>query len=529
VTAASAARFLTQASFGPTDASISTVQSSGMAGYVDTQTAMAVSAAHQTFVEGRLTALLAADPKARLSGTEFYESFWNQAAVGPDQLRQRVKLALSEIFVVSLLDPSVDIRGAASYYDVLGAGAFGNFRNLLEQVTLSPSMGIYLTYIANVKENAATGQHPDQNYAREVQQLMTIGLFQLNLDGTNKLDGAGNPIPTFNGNDVDALSRVFTGFSWYSPNPTATTFNGGGKDPNTYVTPMIAYAVYHSTSAKTFLGVTIPTSTVPDPAGDLKIALDTLFNHPNVGPFIGKQLIQRLVTSNPSPAYVARVATVFNDNGHGVRGDMAAVVKAILTDVEARDDTIVTSPTFGKLREPVVRLAEWMRSFGAGSASGNWLIGSTSANTSLSQSTLAAPSVFNFWRPGYSPPNSRLGSLNLVAPEFQVTDPVSTAGYINTMQGAIGNGFGSANDVQSPYANEVAVAGDAGALTDRINLLMLYGVMSPALRAHIVAAVSAITVPAASAGTTAVNTALLNRAKLSVFMAMASPEFLAQR
>lgn len=142
---------------------------------------------------------------------------------------------------------------------------------------------------------------------------------------------------------------------------------------------------------------------------------------------------------------------------------------------------------------------------------------------------MAAPSVFNFWRPGYSPPNSRLGSLNLVAPEFQVTDPVSTAGYINTMQGAIGNGLGSANDVQSPYANEVAVAGDAGALTDRINLLMLYGVMSPALRAHIVAAVSAITVPAASAGTTAVNTALLNRAKLSVFIAMASPEFLAQR
>jgi uncharacterized protein (DUF1800 family) len=501
VTAASAARFLTQASFGPTDASIATVQSSGISGYLASQVGMTPSASHQTFVEGRLTALQAANANAKLTPTEFYESFWNQAAVGPDQLRQRVKLALSEIFVVSLRDPAVDVRGAASYYDTLGADSFTNFRSLLQDVTLHPMMGVYLTYVSNVKENPATGQHPDQNYAREVQQLMTIGLYQLNLDGTQKLDSGGNPIPTFTASDVDALSRVFTGFGWYSPSPTATTFQGGAKDANATVTPMIAYANYHSTSAKTFLGVTIPASTTPDPAGDLKIALDTLFNHPNVGPFIGKQLIQRLVTSNPSPAYVARVATVFNDNGHGVRGDMAAVVTAILTDPEARDDTVVTSPTFGKLREPVARLAEWMRSFGATSASGNWLVGSTSANTSLSESALAAPSVFNFWLPGYIPPHTKLATMSLTAPEFQVADEVSTVGYLNTMQGAIGSGIGSAADVQAPYAAEMSVAGHAGALTDRVNLLLLYGSMSSGLRGHIVAALSAITVPAASAAT----------------------------
>ena len=529
ITAASAARFLTQASFGPTDASIASVQSSGIAAYLASQVMMPPSASHQTFVEGRLAALQATAPQAELTPVNFYESFWDQAVVGPDQLRQRMKLALSEIFVVSVLDSATDIRGDASYYDMLGANAFGNFRTLLEQVTLHPAMGIYLTYIANVKENPATGQHPDQNYAREVEQLMTIGLYQLNIDGSNKLDINGNPIPTFSGADVDALSRVLTGFSWYSARPTTRTFAGLDKDPNAYVLPMTAYPAQHSTSAKTFLGVTIPASVTPNPAGDLKIALDTLFNHPNVGPFIGKQLIQRLVTSNPSPAYVARVATVFNNNGMGVRGDMGAVVRAILTDPEARDDTVISSPTFGKLREPVVRLAEWMRTFGATSASGAWLIGSTSDDTALSQSALAAPSVFNFWRPGYIPPNSRLGSMNLVAPEFQIVDEASTVGYLNTMQRAISYGIGSNFDIQAPYTAEMAVASNAESLTDRINLMVLYGSMSSKLRTRIVAAVNAIAVPASGTGSSALNNALRNRAKLAVFLAMASPEFLAQR
>ena len=493
--------------------------------------ALAPTGSHQTHVETRLAQLRAINANAQLNPNQFYESFWLQAATGDDQLRQRVKLALSEIFVISMADPNVDARGAASYYDMLGANAFGNYRNILELVSLHPMMGIYLTHLANQKEDAATGRNPDENYAREVMQLMTIGLFQLNSDGTVRTNAAGQALATYSPDDVSGLAKVFTGFSWYSPAPSnTTTFFGRGRAADANVRSMIAYPFYHSTSAKTFLGTTIPTSTTADPAGDLKIALDTLFNHPNTAPFVSKQLIQRLVTSNPSPAYVGRVAAIFANNGSGVRGDMAAVVRAILTDAEARDGAVVNSATFGKLREPVVRMGAWMRAFGARSASGNWLIASTSANTSLSQSALAAPSVFNFFRPGYSPPNTRIGQQNLVAPEFQIVDEVSTAGYLNTLQTAINTGIGTGNDVTAPYTAETALANDAGALVDRMNLLLLYGSMSSTLRTRIVEAVNSVPLPAATDTNQAqVATARLNRAKVAVLLTMSSPEFLAQR
>lgn len=523
------ARFLTQASFGPNDADMATAKSAGFSTWLTQQMAMAPSGSHQSYVEGRLTQLQAANPKATLSANQFYESFWLQAATGNDQLRQRVKLALSEIFVISLADPNVDVRGAASYYDTLGANAFGNFRDLLQAVTLHPMMGIYLTSLGNQKEDPTTGRHPDENYAREVMQLMTIGLYQLNTDGSNKLDSSGNPIPTYTADDISGLAKVFTGMSWYSPSPTSTTFFGGNKDANATVTPMILYPAFHSISQKNFLGVTIAAQTNADPAGDLKIALDTLFNHPNVGPFIARRLIQALVTSNPSPAYISRVATTFNNNGSGVRGDMAAVIRAILTDAEARDLNNVNSATFGKIREPVVRLANWMRAFGATSASGNYLVNSTSASTSLSQSALTSPSVFNFFRPGYVPPNTRLGAQNLTAPELQIVDEVSVAGYLNTMQTAIGSGIGTSNDVSSTYTNEVAVANDPSALADRVGRFLLYGQMSTGLKTNIVNAVTAVAIPGGTATQAQINAALLNRAKLAVFMAMASPEYLAQR
>ena len=301
------------------------------------------------------------------SDNQFYESFWKQAATAPDQLRQRVKLALSEIFVISLADSHIDTRGAASYYDVLGANAFGNYRTLLEQVALHPMMGTYLSWIANQKADPTTGRHPDQNFARESMQLMSIGLYQLNTDGTQVLNSLGQPIATYSTSDIAGLADVFTGYSWYSPKPTNnTTFNGKIKDPDASVTSMIPYPTFHATNAKSFLGTTIAASATADPAGDLKIGLDTLFNHPNVGPFISRQLIQRLVTSNPTPAYVGRVAAVFNNNGQGVRGDLGAVVKAVLLDPEARNTAAaLADPNYGKLREPVVRMANWMRASGA--------------------------------------------------------------------------------------------------------------------------------------------------------------------
>jgi uncharacterized protein (DUF1800 family) len=528
LTDAEAERFLTQTSFGVTDSEIVAVEPVGYANWMTQQMAMAPSSSHLTYVDNRLVQLRVTTPTATLNANQFYESFWLQAASAPDQLRQRVKLALSEIFVVSMADANVDTRGASSYYDMLGANAFGNFRDLLQNVALHPMMGVYLTSIANQKEDLTTGRHPDENFAREVMQLMTLGLYKLNIDGSYQLDGAGQPIASYTADDITNLAKVFTGMSWYSPTPTNSTFFGGGRDPNADVTPMIFYSAYHSISAKTFLGVTIPATTTADPAGDLKIALDTIFNNPNVGPFIARQLIQKLVTSNPSAAYIGRVATVFNNNGAGVRGDMASVVRAVLTDNEARDATIATAATYGKVREPLVRMGNWMRSFNAVSASGNYTLTSTSANTSLSESAMTSPSVFNFYRPGYVPPNTRLGAQNLTAPELQIVDEVSVVGYLNTMQSAVNSGVGTSADIKSAYAAEIAIASDSSALADRMNRLLLYGQMTAALKSKIVTAVNGVTIPAT--GTQAqIDAATLNRAKLAVFLTLASPDYLAQR
>ena len=525
-TSAEASRFLIQASFGANDADIASITATSYAEWIDAQLGMAPSSSHLTWLDTRLPQLLAVNANAKLSANQFYESFWIQAATASDQLRQRVKLALSEIFVVSFAMDGEDPRGLASYYDMLGKNAFGNFRQLLDDVTWHPAMGIYLTYRGNQKENAATGRLPDQNYAREVMQLMTIGLYLLNTDGTLKTDLLGNRQPTYTQNDIAELAKVFTGMSWYNPTPTSSTFFGGSRDPEAYTKPMIAYNAFHSVSAKSFLGTTIPATTTADTAGEVKIALDTLFNHANVAPFICRQLIQRLVTSNPTPAYVGRIAAVFNNNGSGVRGDLGAVVRALLLDSEARN--VSTDATYGKLREPIIRLGNWMRAFEVTSASGTWLMSSTAANTSLAEAPLTSPSVFNFYRPGYVPPNTTLGAANKQAPEFQVTDEVSTASYLNLIQGAIGNGIGTGADVKSAYTKELALS-DVTALVDRVNLLLYAGQMSAGLKTKIVNAVNGIAIPGGTATQTQIDTAKLNRVKLAIFLGMASPEYIAQR
>ena len=524
---AEAARFLTQATFGPTDADINVLKPLGYRPWLDQQMSLP-SSSHQAYMDNRLAQLRVTQPTATLNANHFYESFWSYSATGQAQLRERMKLALSEIFVISMVDPGVDARGAGAYYDMLGANAFGNFRTLLQQVSMHPMMGVYLTHLANQKEDPATGRNPDENYAREVMQLMTIGVNRLNPDGTVVTDGSGAPIPAYTPADISGLARVLTGMSWYSPTPTNNTFFGRNRDPDASVRSMIFYPAFHSTSAKTFLGTTIAGGST-DGAAELNTALDVIFNHPNVGPFISRQLIQRLVTSNPSPAYVQRVASVFNNNGTGVRGDMAAVVRAILLDVDARDMTAVNSSTFGKVREPMIRLTNWMRAFGATSVSGNYLITSTSGNTALGQSALAAPSVFNFYRPGYVPPNTRLGAAGLNAPEFQIIDEVTVAGYANTIQGAIGTGIGTGADVRSAYAVEIAVAGDAALLVERMNRLLLYGQMSPTLRVRITDSVNSVVIPGAGSTQTQIDAARLNRARLAVYMTMISPEYLVQR
>ena len=316
-----ARRFLAHATFGPTDAEVAAVLAAGPGPWLDQQFALPPSASFLSHFDQRYTQIMAAnpglDPSREIPGNDqFYESFYSNALNGPDQVRQRVAFALSQILVVSLLDDNihVHIRSVPAYYDMLMADALGNYRTLLEDVTRHPAMGLYLSTMHNQKENAASGLHPDENFAREVMQLFSIGLYQLNQDGTPRLDPAENPIPTYGPDDISGLSKVFTGLGWYAPVPADTTY-WSGIGPASDTTAMSFYPAYHSTSAKTFLGTTLPAADSPDPAGDFQAALDTLFSHPNLGPFLASRLIQQLVTSNPSPGYVARAAGVFNDNG----------------------------------------------------------------------------------------------------------------------------------------------------------------------------------------------------------------------
>jgi uncharacterized protein (DUF1800 family) len=529
-----AARFLTQASFGPNDASLAALSQQSIRAWLDDQFARP-QRLHRSTMDAE-TARLAGT--GNISESTFYESWWQQAVAGDDQLRQRVTFALSQIFVVSFADSNVRSypRGMASYYDTLGQHAFGNYRQLLEAVTLHPMMGMYLTMMRNQKEDPTTGRMPDENYAREVMQLFSIGLYELEADGTLRRDGSGEPIETYTHDDISGLAKVFTGWSWYAgPNLTDRTrqrFFGNNAHPDRDWQPMQAYnrhaanTDFHSASEKRFLGAVIPATSSPDPEGDLRIALDTLFNHPNTGPFIGRQLIQRLVTSNPSPAYVGRVAAAFANNGAGVRGDMKAVVSAVLLDPEARNVSLADTG-YGKLREPVIRLANFLRAFKATSQSGRYSgIGDTDdVAQRLGQTPLKAPSVFNFYRPGYAPPNTTIATAGLVAPELQIAHEVSVAGYLNYMRGWVT--VSNTRDVRQDYSAEIALADDPAALVERVNLLLMSGQMTDALRAQIVAAVTSRSYTGTNQ--TSLDAMRRDRVCIAVFLVLASPDYLTQK
>lgn len=467
---------------------------------------------------------------------------WQQLIQSPDTLRQRVALAFSEIFVVSLngVDITWPSQAMAHYWDQLADGAFGNYRKLLEDITLNPAMGYYLNTRGNQKENATTGRQPDENYAREVLQLMSIGLVQLNPDGTPQRGADGKPIDSYTQADITNLARVFTGYDFDPSHDRRTVVPGTSHNISTAAytrLPMVLNESRHSTLQATFLGTTIPANTPGAVA--LQTALNTIFNHPNVGPFMGRQLIQRLVTSNPSPGYVARVAAAFANNGAGVRGDMRAVIKAVLLDDEVRSPAGLSQAGFGKLREPMLRFVQWARTFGVTSAAGSWKLGNLSdAGTRLGQSPLRSPSVFNFFRPGYVPPSTALATAGAVAPEFQLVNESSVGGYLNYMQGAIRNGIfvnapdlpnnGStaANgfDIKTLYPNEMAIVTDADALVARINLLMCAGQLSANTVKTIADAIKATPVTATSSESTK-----LNRIASVVFLTMASAEYLIQK
>jgi uncharacterized protein (DUF1800 family) len=518
-----ASRFLAQATFGPTTADVSSVVTIGYAAWIDDQFAKPQKL-HRTYMDTVAATLPAG---TNLNQNNFFESFWQQASSSDDQLRQRVAFALSQIFVVSFQNGTVANfpRGVASYYDTLATNAFGNYRDLFQAVSLHPMMGIYLSSLRNQKESGT--RVPDENYAREVMQLFSIGLYELNPDGTQKLAN-GRPIETYTHADIAGLAKVFTGWSWAGPDKSGTRFFGGTPDPNRDWMPMQSYPQYHSVSEKTFLGTTIAAQGTPDPEASLKAALDRIFNHPNVGPFIGRQLIQRLVTSNPSPQYVGRVAAAFANNGQGVRGDMKAVIRAVLLDPEARANPSLSDPKIGKLREPVLRLGQWMRSFGATSASGRFLLGNLDDPlSSLGQTPMRSPTVFNFYRPGYVPPNTSIAKAGLASPEMQITSEPSVVGYLNFMRDVVANGVGSSRDVKAGYAAEIALADNTDKLLDDVNLLLMAGQMSATLRDQIKSAVNSVTISATDAA--AADTARKNRVYLAVFLTMASPDYLVQK
>jgi uncharacterized protein (DUF1800 family) len=514
-----AARFLAQATFGPSPNDIAHLRAVGYSGWLGEQFAAPVST-ETHYLDWFLTAY----PDDYLSDDTRLE-IWAINSVGTpdpsrpppnnvpaDQLRQRVAFALSEIFVVSNSNGTLAYEpwALASFYDMLANDAFGNYRTLLEDVTKHPAMGIFLSSIQNQKADPTENIHPDENYAREVMQLFSIGLKQLNLDGTPVLAG-GQDVPTYDQTTVRGFAAVFTGWDWNNTGCGDTTYNccdgdyffwcgpSNQNDPP-WMLPMQPVEAYHdNTSDKQLLvypGVSLPNGVLMhggDAQTEMTHALDNIFNHPNVGPFIATRLIERLVTSNPTPAYVQRVATVFNNNGSGVRGDLKAVVTAILLDPEARYGQWQLPDTFGKLREPLLKITQMWRAMEARSTGGR--IGTLATwppiEEQIGQAPQRSPTVFNFFKPDFEQPGE-VEDRGLVSPEFQIltdTAIVATPNYF--FHEVFCDYTGSTNcwasdDPTTMQMNEdrdaALAASDPAGLVDAYNALFMSGQMSPFMR-----------------------------------------------
>jgi len=492
---AEAARFLAQAAFGGGPAAVAEVQRLGFDGWLQAQFQEPPGTPHVEWLLANGYGV--EDRRNSFAGLE--NTLWRQLLSGRDALRQRMALALSEVLVVSMEGLSVAWRAlsVAAYQDLLLRHAFGSFRTLLEAVTLSPAMGDYLDMRGNQKADGK-GRQPDENYAREVMQLFTLGLVELQPDGTPRLrDGQG--VETYTPEDVQGLARVFTGWTYD---------NFSRRVPDHVLRPMVFDPSRHEPGPKRFLGVTVPAGT-PGPEALAK-ALDTLCAHPNVGPFIGRQLIQRLVSSNPSPGYVRRVAAAFDGDGKGPRGDLRAVLRAVLLDPEAR---AAPQAQAGRLREPLERFVQWARTFGATAQQDQWNVGNTgNPATRLGQSPLRAPSVFNFFRPGYVPPGTALALSGRVAPEFQITHESSVVGYVNWMQQVVTQGV---SDVKADYEPWLPLARQPAELVEALDTLLAAGRLGDSTRALIAEAVA--DVPAAQP---------LRRVQAAVWLVFCSPAYL---
>lgn len=543
---AEASRFLQQATYGATSAEIQRVVTLGYPGWIDNQFTrpatlhLAMHNAMQAELMPHYTE--ESDRTCTFSwgcNLSRHDAWMQIAVTGEDQLRQRVAFALSQLFVISDVSDNVGYSHLAvsDYYDTLAVNAFGNYRTLLEEVTLHPLMGRYLGMLQNEKADPRQNTEPDENFAREVMQLFSIGLVELNTNGTPKLDGGGNPIPTYNNTVITHMARALTGWN-FGGATTWWAWEDTVKLPG-LIQSMTPWPAYHDTAAKTLLnGTTVPAGGTAQ--ADLKAALDNLANHPNVGPFVARHLIQRLVTSNPSPAYIQRVASVFNNNGAGVRGDLRAVVRAILLDTEARDMTLAARDDFGKVKEPMLRLTAIWRAFPTQGQAVATPAGATTraflrnrgAGPELGQTVMSSPSVFNFYRPNYQPPGD-MRRRGLYAPELQILNEASAMSTYNHWHSRLFQMDRDDTSIAATVADprfytarmrlnlsvEKGLAVAPGALADRLNLLLMAGRMTPAMRQILVDAAYA----------TPLNDGGGDRVEDMIFLIASSSQFAAQR
>lgn len=518
VTDADAARFLDQATWGPSEAGIQEVQQKGIERFLDEQFAAPASSlgSYPVMNADQEIGCPVTDPDHSVCVRDNYSAFplqikfFQNALKGRDQLRQRLAFALSQIFVVSARQLNQPYA-MAPYQGLLAKHAFGNFRDILYAVTLSPVMGSYLDMVNNSKPDPVKGAAPNENYARELLQLFSIGVFLLNGDGTFQKNSAGRPIPAYDQDTIEGFAHAFTGWTY----PTRPGNAPLALNPPYYVGQMLAVADHHDTGTKKLLaGTVLPAQQTA--AKDLNDAIDNVFKHPNVGPFISKQLIQHLVTSNPSPAYVNRVTDVFNDNGQGSRGDMKAVTRAILLDTEARGDA-KTDSQYGKLREPVKLIAGILRALG-GQSDGVY---PSAQSTALGQDVYRAPSVFNYY-----PPNYPLQGTNLVSPVSAIhtsTTALSRANFVYTLL-YTNSGIAPDTTVTGAIGTKVdlsplmSIADDPEKLMDKLDRLMMHQNMSDTMRNIIIRAVDAV--PASDR---------LARARTAVYLVATSPQYQVER
>ena len=492
VTTADTARFLNQATFGATSADLAHATSVGLSAWLDEQQRLpATLYAGFAYVPTKPPANCTADPTAPTSAAsvchrdnytlfQVRRQMLQHAVTAPDQLRQRVAYALSQLFVVSgVVIPTA--YGMADFQNILLQDAFGTYRQLVEDVTLSPVMGRYLDMVNNDKANTAKGTSPNENYARELLQLFSIGLVKLNADGTVVTDASGHPVPTYDQEVIEEYATLFTGWT-YPPLPGATS---KFPNPQNYDGRMVAFDSHHDTSAKTLLNATV----IPggqSASADLKAGLDLIANHPNVGPYVSRQLIQQLVTSNPSPGYVRRVSAVFANDGKGVRGNLAAVVRAVLLDPEARGDT-PSSALEGHLKDPALYIASLARALSA-STDG---VGLASATQSMGEPIYTSPTVFNFYPPTYSLPGTTVNG-----PEFFLDDDASAIARANAVDRLLRGGWAADTSVAGATGTQVTFSAITGstpaAVVDAAGTLLLHGPVPAATRALIVNAVAAV-------------------------------------